>query len=645
MNPQLSRRNFIGAVGAAGAAVVLGGAPQAAQAAKEPGGGAAATIIRNGRVFRGAGGPTADTLAIGADGRILAVGRYRDLASLQATGTKVINAKGGTIMAGLQDGHVHPMYAGLRSLNPSLDDAVLTAAEVQAQVGSFLADPKYSEGVPEPKWLTVEGWNPAATPTDNPPNKVILDQIQVGVNPQRPLALNGSDGHNLWVNSRALELAGITAATPDPPGGVIVKDPVTNEPTGVLKDSAQSLVTEIIPGPTPGQMYSSFQWAFAQMAAGGITSALDAWVDDWQLDFYAELAANDALLQRVTPALRLSTEMISEPEKSLKWATDLASAYGGVPGLTFGTIKVFMDGVMEYPAQTAALIEPYLDIDGRPTDNYGELYVDSQTLGELVRVFDAAGWQVHAHAIGDAAVRAALDGYEIARKANGPNGNRHTIAHLQLVHPSDYSRFAKLNVVPDMQLQWALRDIWTEEALKPFIGAERHKRLYPAKSLLTAGAPLAGGSDWPVDPLMPWNQVQTAIDRVGTYGYGPPPLGGGQKLTREESLAIHTRGTSYQLHQEKSTGTLEPGKWADVVVLDRDITTGPVSDIHEASPILTLLGGRPTFDATTTKGKAAAKSLAAGAAAAKSRPTRVSHDKIGGRAGCPCGFEGKSKKP
>jgi predicted amidohydrolase YtcJ len=628
------------AVGAASAAVVLGGAPQTAHAARGAGTGTAATIIRNGRVFRGVNGPTADAVAIGGDGLILAVGRYRDLASLGTTQTEVIDARGGTVMAGLQDGHVHPMYAGLRSLNPSMEDAELTAAGVQEQVAGFLADPNYGVQGPD-NWLTVEGWNPAATPTDTTAHKDILDAILVGGNPNnRPLALNGSDGHNLWVNSRALEIAGIDRDTEDPDGGVIVKD-ADGKPTGVLKDAAQALVTEFIPAPTPEQMYGSFQGAFAQMAAGGITSALDAWVDDWQLDSYAELASNGHLLQRVTPALRLTDEMVADPKASLEWAQGLAEAYAEVPGLTFGTIKVFMDGVIEYPAQTAALIEPYLDIDGNPTDNYGELYIDKKTMGELVTVFDKAGWQVHAHAIGDAGVRAALDGYEIARRANGPTGNRHTIAHLQLVHPTDYARFARLDVVPDMQLQWAIRNVWTDEALKPFIGSERHKRLYPAKSLLKAGAALAGGSDWPVDPLMPWNQVQTAIDRVGADSYGPPPLGAHEKLTREQSLMIHTRGTAYQLHQEKETGTLEPGKLADVVILDRDITTGPVSEINEASPVLTLLGGKPTFDSTTTAGRATATAMAAGAAAAKVRPSRVSHDKIGGRPGCPCGSEGK----
>ena len=246
---------------------------------------------------------------------------------------------------------------------------------------------------------------------------------------------------------------------------------------------------------------------------------------------------------------------------------------------------------------------------------------------------------MHTHAIGDGAVRAALDGFEIARNANGNKRKRHTIAHLQLVHPKDYSRFAELNVVPDMQLQWATRNVWTMEALKPFIGRKRWERMYPAKSMLDAGAPLAGGSDWPVDPLYPWNQVQTAIDRLGLYGEGAP-LGAHEGISRRQSLRMHTRGTAYQLHQQKRTGTVEVGKFADLVVLDRDVTTIPVSEIKDAVPQLTLVGGKATFDISTSTGRKTVRSMTSAAAAKKivsEGQGRLRHDEFGGRhKGCPC---------
>jgi predicted amidohydrolase YtcJ len=624
----LSRRHFLGAAtatGAAAAATVVPGLTQSASAA----GNKAATIIRNARVFVGDDANTmADAVAIGTDGRVLAVGTNRQVAAYSGYGTEVVDAKGGTVMSGIHDGHVHPMYAGLRALNPSLEDAELTAAEVQDLVATFLADPAF--GSEPDAWLTVEAWNPAGTPSDSLPHKDILDSLATS----RPIALSGSDGHNTWVNSKALQIAGVDRNTPDPTGGEIVRDN-NGEPTGVLKDAAQGLVTQYIPEPTPEVMYDAFVSAFAQMAAGGITTILDAWVEPWQLDFYAAMADNGHLTTRTFPALLAADRNVNHPHRYLAKVKELAATYGAVPNLHFGNIKIFMDGVIEYPAQTAALLKPYLDADGNPTDNLGDLYFDAEALGRFTRVFDAAGWQVHTHAIGDGAVRAALDGFEIARRANGNRRKRHTIAHLQLVHPKDYGRFAELNVVPTMQLQWATRNVWTMEALLPFIGEKRHARMYPAKSMLDAGAPLAGGSDWPVDPLYPWNQVQTAIDRMGLYGEDSP-LGIDEAISRRASLRMHTRGTAYQLHQDKRTGTVEVGKLADLVVLDRDVSSCPVSEIKDAVPQLTLVGGNATFDITTASGRSARRALDA-AMATKGAVGRVRHDKLGGRHnGCPC---------
>ena len=438
---KLTRRNFLGASAAAGAGVAAATVPAFAQSASASGA-KAATIIRNARVFVGDNANTmADAVAIGPDGRILAVGTDKQVAGYSGYSTEVVDAKGGTVMSGIHDGHVHPMYAGLRALNPSLEDAELTAAEVQDLVATFLADPAF--GSEPDAWLSVESWNPAGTPSDTLPHKDILDSLATS----RPIALSGSDGHNTWVNSKALQIAGIDSNTPDPTDGEIVRDN-NGDPTGVLKDGAQGLVTQYIPEPSPEEMYDAFVSAFAQMAAGGITTILDAWVAPWQLDFYAEMAANGHLLTRTFPAMLAGTNKVNHPRRYLKKMQELAAAYSGVPNLHFGNIKIFMDGVIEYPAQTAALLKPYLDADGNPTDNYGDLYVDAETLGKFTQVFDAAGWQVHTHAIGDGAVRAALDGFEIAREANGNKRSRHTIAHLQLVHPNDYARFAELNVIP-----------------------------------------------------------------------------------------------------------------------------------------------------------------------------------------------------
>jgi predicted amidohydrolase YtcJ len=630
MTNGVSRRTFLTGAAATGIGAAAGlASPTAALAS---GTGPAATVIHNARVFVGDRANTVTSaVAVGRDGRVLALGDYGRLRRLVGRSTQLVDAGGGTVISGIQDGHVHPMYAGLRAMNPSLDDAEITVPDLQAALTGFLdasAD-KEPDG-----WLVVESWNPVGLlPTGTVADKAYLDVLPT----RRPIILRGSDGHNSWVNSRALEIAKVDRTTPDPDGGSIVRDGAGN-PTGLLKDSAQDLVAQYIPEPTWEEMVTAFAGAFAQMAAGGITTCLDAWVDPWQLDGYAELAGRGLLPQRVVPALLAGHDQIRAPKETLAWAKDLAATYGAVPGLRFGTMKVFMDGVIEYPAQTAALLEPYLDADGNPTDHYGDLYVDGTTMGSFAQVFDRAGWQVHAHAIGDAAVRAALDGYEAARRANGRRGNRHTIAHLQLVHPDDYGRFAQLDVVPDMQLQWATRNVWTEEALEPFIGPERHARMYPARSMVNAGARIAGGSDWPVDPLHPWNQVQTAIDRLGLYGEGSP-LYAEEGLTRTQSLRMHTLGTAYQLHQERTTGSLQVGKQADLVVLDRDITCGPVSEIKDATPQLTMVGGRTVFDASSSAGRAVQRTTAASAAAAKVVGAgRLSHGALAGsrHAGCPC---------
>ncbi|HVQ88858.1 MAG TPA: amidohydrolase, partial [Actinomycetes bacterium] len=532
MNSHVSRRTFLAGAGAAGAVVAAPFVSGTAIASNST----AATIIYNGRVFTGRRKDSVQSaVAIDAAGQIIATGTWASVVRHKGRSTQLIDAQGGTVMAGLQDGHCHPMYAGLRSLSPSLDDAVLTVPQLQDILTSLLqaSIDKEPDG-----WLVVESWNPVGLlPDGTVADKKYLDTLATS----RPIALRGSDGHNTWVNSRALQIAGVDSNTPDPVGGIIVRD--GGEPTGLLKDSAQDLVTQFIPGPTWDEMLNSFEWAFDQLAAGGVTSLLDAWVEPWQLGAYAELSAADRFPQRITPALLISAGRAADPQAALEWAQRKAKHYAGIPRLNFGSVKIFMDGVIEYPAQTAALLKPYL-VDGQPGDNYGELYVDGTTLGAMTTAFDGAGWQVHAHAIGDAAVRAALDGYEIAINHNGQRGNRHTIAHLQLVHPHDYPRFAKLDVIPDMQLQWATRNVWTMEALLPYIGPERHARMYPARSLLDAGAALAGGSDWPVDPLYPWNQVQSAIDRFGLYGEGSP-LNPDQGISRVQSLRMHSSGTAY----------------------------------------------------------------------------------------------------
>ncbi|MFF4580730.1 amidohydrolase [Streptomyces sp. NPDC001389] len=629
MTSSVSRRGLLAAAGAAGAAGLLG--PAAGSASAAPARGPAALVVHGARVFTGtSGGAPVTAVAVGRDGRILAAGTDAEMRRLSGRDTEVVDGRGATLMSGIHDGHVHPLGAGDRSLRPSLEGAETTAAELTEILTGFLADTGGAGAEPD-TWLVVEDWNPVGLlPTGTLPHHALLDALPT----RRPVVLVGGDGHNLWANGRALDIAGITAATPDPAGGRIVKG-ADGQPTGVLKDDAQDLVKRHVPEPTRAELVEACAKVLAQAAASGVTTMMDALAGRHELELYQALSAAGRLPQRIVPAIRLDVEQTKDPAASKAYALGLEREFRGVAGLRFGTVKVFLDGVIEYPAQTAALLEPYLDGQGHSTANRGELYTSAADYGRLTAAFNAVGWQMHAHGLGDRAVRTALDGYEAARRVTGRLDLRNTIAHLQLVDPADLRRFAMLGVAACMQLQWATADTWTMEALLPYIGPERHRRMYPARSLERAGARLTGGSDWPVDALQVWNQLRTAIDRQGAYGAGAlhPEL---EALSRTSVLRMHTLGTAWQLRQDGLTGTVERGKAADLVLLDRDVTRCPVADISGTQVRMTLVGGRVVHDAGSAAGRAAAAGLARGAAG----PRPASYAAVHGGRHRACGCTG-----
>ncbi|MEV7835154.1 amidohydrolase [Streptomyces subrutilus] len=586
-------------------------------------------VVRNARVFSGVTrGRPAQAVAVGRDGRILATGPDAELRRYVGRDTEVVDAGGNTVMSGIHDGHVHPLGAGDRSLRPSLEGAETTVAELLALLGGFLADTGGAGAEPD-GWLVVEDWNPVGLlPAGTAAHHTVLDALAT----RRPVVLVGGDGHNLWANRRALDLAGITAATPDPVGGRIVKG-ADGQPTGVLKDDAQDLVKRHVPEPSRAELVAACARVLELAAASGVTTMMDALVGRHELELYRDLAGSGRLPQRIVPALRLDAAQAKDPAGALAYARGLRREFDGVAGLRFGMVKVFLDGVIEYPAQTAALLEPYLDGSGRPTGNRGELYTSAADYGRLTAAFNTAGWQLHAHGLGDRAVRTALDGYAYARRATGLRDPRNAVAHLQLVDPADLRRFAELGVAACMQLQWAARDTWTVEALLPYIGPRRHRWMYPARSLQKAGARLSGGSDWPVDALQVWNQLRTAVDRQGAHGTGGlyRELEG---LDRSTVLRMHTSGTAWQLRQEGLTGTVEQGRAADLVVLDRDVTRCPVADISGTQVRMTLVGGRVVHDAESSAGRTAAARLARGTSAP--RPSAYASVHGGRHRACGC---------
>jgi hypothetical protein len=603
------RQLLLGAAATGGVAVLGGGAAQAAaRAGYRPV--RAAVVVLNGRVFTGDGRRgRLEAVAVAADGTVLEVGTTAAVRRRIGRGTQVVDARGGTIMAGIQDGHMHPLGAARQSMRPSLGNAQTTVSELRARLQGFL------DATPDQEpdgWLEVTDWNPVGLlPAVTVATKAILDALPT----RRPIYLQGSDFHNSLVNSRALALAGIDRGTPNPAGGEIVRD-AAGEATGLLKDSAQGLVGAVIPEPTPEQLATAYADMATYLLANGITSFLDAATGEESLRTYTDLISRGVLRQRVTPALVIDTDLATTPAQAVEYLRDLRRRYSGTPALRLTTAKVFLDGVIEFPAQTAALLSPYLDADGRPTDDYGDLYVSGPDFGRLAAALDRAGWQVHSHAIGDRAVRVALDGYETALRRNGRRGLRHTITHLELVHPADQHRFARLGVVASMQLQWAIRNVFTLDSLQPYIGQRRFDRLYPARSLVRAGARLAGGSDWPVDRFQPFNQIATAVDRTDPDPAGDHrPLNAAESLTRDHSLRMHTAGAAFQLHDARS-GVVAPGRRADLVVLDRDVTRVSLRDLRGTVVRNTLVGGKVVYDGGSSSARAAAARAATAATAA-----------------------------
>ena len=554
------------------------------------------TVLRGGFVYTvDAKRSSAQAIAIRA-GEIVYVGDDDGANAFIGPQTKTVDLKGRTVMPGLVDGHVHPLGGG-RSVNAfSLEYLPLTVAQIRERIAGFLA----SSTNEEPNgWLQVVGWDlQSMLPAGTVPDGRLFD----GLNTKRPIILQSTDGHNALVNRRGLELAKVTARTKNPSGGVIVRDAKGN-PTGLLKDEAATLVTNVIPAPTLEQNLRDLKSALTLLNRQGVTSLLDAAGGEENAKLYRTLLDRGQLTMRVENALVVSDTDIQNPKAALEKYNAIRERYASGK-LGVRTAKFFVDGVIEFPAQTAATLEPYLtcgdDSKCKPGKSLGNLYFKPKDLERMFTVLDADGWQIHLHAIGDRAIRVGLDGLSAAKRANNTSDRRHAITHLELVNPKDVVRFAPLGVIASMQLQWAQRDSYTVESLENYLGPERMKQIYPARSLQNAGARLAGGSDWPVDPLNQWRQIEQAVTRtapVGLEGTHPGPLLPNEGLTLESSLAMHTLGSAYQLKLDKLVGSLEVGKRADLIVIDQNPLEVSVDKISETKVMMTMLDGKVVYEA------------------------------------------------
>jgi hypothetical protein len=517
-------------------------------------------------------------------GRIVAVGTDDDVRSLIGARTEVHDLRDRMLLPGFQDAHVHPPSGGVEMLQCDMNEAY-SLPEYERIAAAYAASH------PDEEWILGGGWSMDAFPNGTP-DRAPLDRVL----PDRPAFLPNRDGHTAWVNSRALEMAGITAETPDPPDGRIERD-AQGRPTGALHEGAMTLVRKLTPPTTQEQWEEGLLAAQRYLHSLGITAWQDAIVGGSYETYeaYRALAGRGDLTARVVGALwwdRLRgaeqiAELVDKRER------------GDVGRFRATSVKIMQDGVVE--TFTAAVIEPYLDAGGRPTERYGMSFVDPEALKAYVTELDALGFQVHFHALAERAVRECLDALEAARAANGPNDLRHHLAHIQIVHPDDVPRFRRLGAVANAQPLWAMNEGQMRNLTIPFVGSERAGWQYPFASLHRAGATLAMGSDWGVSSPNPMWEIHVAVNRTSFPGYVyadddeavEQPFLPDERLDLPTAIAAFTVGSAFVNHLEDVTGSIEPGKLADLVVLDRNPFEHPREEIHRTRPLLTMVEGVP----------------------------------------------------
>jgi len=631
-------------VGAA-LALLLGGLAPAANAAPKP----ADTVLRNGFVYTvDQKNSVKQAIAI-RGGKIVYTGTDKGVKRFVGKRTEVTNLGGKMVMPGIVDAHNHATSAGEVLLQCDLGYEALTVPDFQQRIQACLDEgaDKEPDG-----WLQVSGWyRQAMLPEGTVVTKADLD----GLGTSRPIVVQSSDGHSTLTNSRGLELAGITAATPDPEGGHIGRVGDTDEPNGILEDSAQGMVHSLIPEPTQGDVVQWARTAVEAMRADGVTSFMEQGATESVLEAYrslrragqltarASLAPNVPLAERATPAVAVKRilDLRRKYHRPLEPRPDLRVQNSG---------EISQDGGLQWSAQTASLFEPYLVNAGTeeapnwvPGPSRGpDPYTPLPQLKRLSLALAKAGIEPEIHAIGDRAVHETLDAYAYVRKhlskkkakakltkaqrklaklrrsSAGKQRIRKAraavkrarklvrkadvrllISHAEMVIPSDYDRFRKLDVIPAMGFWWASPDFDSIDAAKDYLGPERFNRMEPEGHLQRAGAKIALGSDWPVNALDSMYQLKVLTTREGSNPGEKyqGPLGEVPPVPIKPAIRAMTINGAYGMHQEKQTGSLEPGKFADLIVLDRNLLRIPARQIADTEVLTTMVGGKTVFRA------------------------------------------------
>jgi predicted amidohydrolase YtcJ len=531
-------------------------------------------ILHSGRVFRAdAARSWAEAVAV-SGGRIVAVGGREPVRSLAGPDTEVTDLGGRYLGPGFQDAHIHPHTGGRRMLSCDLtgcSDAASALASIAA----------YAATHPESPWIHGGGWQ-FAWFEGGTPSAALLDQVV----PDRPAYLRVADGHAGWANSAALAAAGIDARHPEPRFGRIERLP-DGEPQGTLQEEGgMALVERLLPEETDDEIAAALLLAQAHLFSLGITAWQDAAVGERLHRAYLRLAAEGSLRAAVRGASWW------EPDEGLEQLPALvARSREAAGGYEAGAVKLMLDGVCEN--FTARTLTPYLDADGRPTHNHGMDYLDPGLLPDIVTAIMRQGLQPHFHALGDAAVRHALDAVARARHTLGGDDLRPHLAHLQIVHPDDLPRFRALGVVANIQALWACADAAMIDLTIPFLGQPRASWQYPFGSLLRAGATLAMGSDWSVTTADPLAQIEVAVRRLVPGDRGSAAFLPGEAIGIADALCAFTAGSAHVNHRAGESGTIAVGAVADLVILEGDPFT--VEDISQLRVDETILAGETVY--------------------------------------------------
>lgn len=540
-------------------------------------------------MFTGTGEPLGGHAVAVSGDRILAVLPEPEASALVDERTRVVDLGGALLSPGFQDAHVHPVSAGVELLMCNLAEAT-DAADAVARVKA------YADANPDEAWIQGGGWSMDHFP-GGAPVRALLDAVV----PDRPVLLMSRDHHSTWANTAAITAAGIDASTPDPVDGRVERES-DGTPAGTFHEGAGDLFDHVRPPIGADLAYAGLLRAQEELLALGITGWQDAWVGcglggvQDVASVYRRALAEGTLRAHVVGAQwwERSGGLEQVDEMAARRAEFAALDHGR---FTLGTTKIMVDGVAEN--QTAAMLTPYRDVHGHDTANRGLSFIDPALLRDIVTQLDGAGFQVHFHALGDRAVREALDAVEAAREANGPSDGRHHLAHLQVVEERETARFAALDAVANIQALWATHEDQIDELTLPFLQDGAEARQYPFGDLVRHGARLAAGSDWPVSSADPMDAIHIAVTRVAP-GLDAEPLGGAhQRLDLATAMAAYTSGTAWVNHRDHDTGFVREGYLANLVVLDPDPFALPADEIHRSTVVSTWIEGEPVYSRTS----------------------------------------------